>query len=486
MAEHVAISHSTPAEFVRELTGHDSRLDVVSLDEEPARLRSVFTSSYRKLREEDARLFRLLSLYPGDAVSTEAAAALAGTGIRLAAASLARLTEASLVDCPRRNHVVMHDLLREFAAERAEHDDTREARQRATLRFLDWYLHSWDHADRVLDPNRRRLPLSPPAEGTPHLEFDDLVSAFAWCEAERTTLVAAILFAAGNGHGVHAWQLTWCAWTFFDRGKHWRDWITTHTTALAVTRESGDRFAESRILTGLALAYQHRRQHPEALDCLTRSLHITRDLGDRYYEAVNLYCLGGALLVDGDTEAALARFGQALALREEIADRHGESLTLAAIGRALRATDRIDEAILYFERSLVIRRALHDRHGEGTTLNNLGEAHLTRGRYSHATHYLRQALDIRREVQDRWGVARTLRHLGQALLSAGQPIADVVEHWTEALETFNALGDDPQSEAVRDMLRALVDANTPTEPPRAANHHLANRETQPDPQERTL
>src|SRR5690606_10244402 len=112
---------------------------------------------------EAARLFRRLGLHPGPDVGLPAAAGLAGVDVHEVRPLLAELTGASLLTEHRPGRFVLHDLLRAYAAERGEAEDT-EAERRATVRrLLDHYLHSGVPASLVLTPTRTRIDVDPPA-----------------------------------------------------------------------------------------------------------------------------------------------------------------------------------------------------------------------------------------------------------------------------------------------------------------------------------
>ncbi|WP_326796907.1 transcriptional regulator [Streptomyces sp. NBC_01808] len=101
-----------------------------------ADVRTVFSWSYRILSPPAARLFRLLGLHPGPELSTGAAAALASTGLPQTRVLLRELTRASVLDERAPGRFVLHDLLRDYAAELACEQDEEEQRRAAVCRTL--------------------------------------------------------------------------------------------------------------------------------------------------------------------------------------------------------------------------------------------------------------------------------------------------------------------------------------------------------------
>ena len=89
-------------------------------------MRAVFSWSYRALSADAARLFRLLGLHPGPDISVAAAASLAAILLGQARALLAELARAHLLTEHRPGRYAFHDLLRAYATELAQADDSDE------------------------------------------------------------------------------------------------------------------------------------------------------------------------------------------------------------------------------------------------------------------------------------------------------------------------------------------------------------------------
>lgn len=128
LAERIARVPAIPLiRLAEELRGHDARLagfDPVDQDgEAAASLRTAFDRSYATLSPSAARLFRLLGLHPARDISVSAAAALAGVRTGEAAGLLDALAAAHLVEQHRFGWYTSHDLLRAYAAEKAEIDE---------------------------------------------------------------------------------------------------------------------------------------------------------------------------------------------------------------------------------------------------------------------------------------------------------------------------------------------------------------------------
>jgi len=98
----------------------------------------VLSWSYVALTAPAARLFRLLSGYPGANISAAAAASLAGCPPRDVRPLLAEMTRANLLSEPAAGRYAFHDLLRAYAGEL----DAGAERHTAQVRLLDHYAHT--------------------------------------------------------------------------------------------------------------------------------------------------------------------------------------------------------------------------------------------------------------------------------------------------------------------------------------------------------
>ena len=116
----------------------------------------MFSWSYRALGPGASRLFRLLSLHPGPDIGAAAAAALSGVAEPETKRLAAELAEGHLLEEPVPGRYRFHDLMRVYAAERAEADEPSQDRAEATDRLLSWYLQGAVEAAGLLAPGQGR------------------------------------------------------------------------------------------------------------------------------------------------------------------------------------------------------------------------------------------------------------------------------------------------------------------------------------------
>jgi hypothetical protein len=227
------------ADLAAELSTEDERLDLLAVADDVTSVRKVFASSYHALPEAIAQAFGLLGLHPGTDISTAAAGALLGTTPRHARTMLDELARGHLIEQTAPDRYRFHDLIRVYAAELAAaqpHDQQAEA----TSRLVEWYLHTADTADAIVDPRRPRVPLGPPSHPMQPMGFGSYAQALRWCEAESGNLPAITRHAADCGLLSEAWQLPSALFGYFYLRKPWTAWISTAQTGLTAARRAGD------------------------------------------------------------------------------------------------------------------------------------------------------------------------------------------------------------------------------------------------------
>ncbi|PJJ04199.1 AAA ATPase-like protein [Streptomyces sp. 2333.5] len=325
-------------DLAADLADTRTRLEALRYQEHDGRslgMQAAFDLSYRRLDDQPARLFRLLSLNPGPDLATDTAAALAGQPVRPARQSLAALARAGLISEQPvgSDRWRMHDLTRLYTDDQCRRHDTNPARQQALGRLFEHYCDTTEAAHHL-------WPL--PGHSIPGRFFDG-TAALAWLDAERLNLTATVALSAVTGHHHATIALAQFLSLYLFDFRYFHDALTTAQHSLGAARELGDRHSEGQALGILGLALQGVWRLDEAIDAHTQALAIFREFGDR----------------------------------------HSEGQVLDNLGLALQEVWRLDEAIDAHTQALAIFRELGDRHSEGQALTNLGiaqdEMHRSRG-----------------------------------------------------------------------------------------------------------
>jgi tetratricopeptide (TPR) repeat protein len=434
------------------LTDQHRRLDEMRADD--LAVRASFEVSFTSLPSstdkqgiDPALAFRLLGLWQGPSISAAAAAALFGVPEYSAEDALEVLVDTHLLESVATDRYRFHDLLRVYAAERAEADLLAAERDAALTRLLTWFLRTVDAAAAaVAPPNRYHMPLDVPQDATA-LVFPGADEALAWYDSERANLVAATRQAAGSGRHEIAWRLPAPLFLVFNSRGNWADCIATHRIALDSARQAGNRQGEAWVLNNLGNALGVTRD-TEGIGHLERSLAIRREIGDRAGEAQAAANLADANQWLGRAAEALELYRRALELNHEVENRYGEGVALVNVGWTLLDLDRAGEAI---DPLLQARRTFAEisyLDGAGYALHILGRCFLALGRDAEALSCLQEALTSHRATGNRRRQAATLRSLGTAQSRVGQA-AEARESRDQAAAIFTELGDRAEAEEVR-------------------------------------
>ena len=440
----------------------ERRLDELSVGD--LALRTSFDMSYAQLAGDaaetepgrplfsPARAFRLLGLATVPDAALPAAAALLGVGAAEAERALETLVNVYLLESPAPHRYRFHDLLRIYAAEKAQLEP-RAAGDEALRRLGDWYVHAADQAISALDINRstRAAPAAP--ADRPGLRFADSAAALAWLDAERDNLGAVARLADRHGLPGIAIRLPAVTTHYHELRGRWTELGELSELSLRNARATGDRAAEAQALGALGWARYRTHEHQRALELLGRALSIYRELGSAIGQSSTLDRMGTVSNAAGDLDGALSYQERSVEQLSEVGDERilltaktNLALTYAMLGRV--------EAFFGLCEQLLpeVRRA---RLGFAVAplLEASGEMHLMAGRVPEAVAALTESVEVYGGTGNRPGLADAEEHLGEAQLAAGDR-ERALAGWQRALAIFE-LCDVPRADAVRARIREL-------------------------------
>ncbi|MEU5608591.1 AfsR/SARP family transcriptional regulator [Streptomyces sparsogenes] len=421
-------------------------------------VQDAFAMSYVAMRDsplpaeaERARGFRMLGLWSGHTLAAESAAALLGRPVEEAHDLLEALVDAHLLQTPSPGQYTFHDLLGEYALERAAAEESRETRVAARLRLLVWYTAAVAEADAVLTP--RSHPLPPPETETeteteaeteavappPPPAFAGAEQALQWCVRELPALSEAIRLAARYARPDLAWRMAAGLFGYAQRFWWTREWERCMRLALRCAEEHHDLvgqgwlhsrtgtahgsahrlelcldhlhlaltcFEKADDVTGQASSYAglaeaHRRlgRLGETLSCGERAVELYRRAGDTRSVATVLSSMGDALMEAGEPAGAEQRYREALELWRDHDVLDGMATALTRVGDALRALDRPAEAFRALEEALRIRLRLGERGGTAETLETIALTHFHFGDQLAAREHWERSLTMGRKLR---------------------------------------------------------------------------------------
>ncbi|MFE6049357.1 ATP-binding protein [Kitasatospora sp. NPDC056446] len=494
-----SLPHMGLDELIADLRDESALWDALSVGEDgdADAVRTVFAWSYRALPDRVARLFRLLGLHPGPDFGLHAAAALAGLAPNRTRQLLDALVGAHLVEQSAPDRYQFHDLLRAYATDQAQREETPAQRRAALRRVLDWYLHTADAAQQWLRPAEARLPLDPvglvadavagsednagTAEGVRPTAFADYNAAVDWAERERANLLQAVHTADAAGEDRRTWQLAAVLWNAQAPSAPGADWLAAGRVGLAAAQRLGDDRARALLLTDLGMGCTRTNALGDSLEYHRQALALWRELGDRLNEAHSLNLLGLVHLHRRQLAEAVRYFEQALAGFRPQGEAHWEATTLANLAGTHYRAGRLPQASAAVDEALTTHRALENRRGEGNALRLLSDIRREDGDPAGALAAANTAVGIALDLRDHRLEGFWLLTLGDAQRADGQH-SDALDSYQRAAVLHRRLGDRSREalawygagEAYRRLGRA-AEAAAFLRRAAAAHHGLADR-----------
>ncbi|GAB2662499.1 tetratricopeptide repeat protein [Kribbella swartbergensis] len=391
-------------------------------------VRTIFSWSYRQLRPELARMFRLLAQHPGAEITVGAAAALAGVPIREARGMLAVLVANHQLVELGQDRYTMHDLLRSYARELCAEQEADEAFER----LLGYLVHTGKAAALLLAPGRDPVELPGLDPGVETVQLSTREDAFAWFDSEQPNSLAVLRAAAGRADGL-LWLYVWTIADYLDfRGRpgymesellaleaavrlgdlrkqaqtrrdlarghmalrRWDDALRQHALALGIAEELGDDAGVAHGSLSQARVLSRIGEHREAIEKTMRALRIYERTGHVEARANALNNLGWYYGQLGEYDAAVDYAQQALKLYEEQDSEYGRAVVSDTMAFALAGSGRLDEAIAGYATAVAIVRALGRRHETAECLMSMAQVQELAGRRDAARASWSEALEI--------------------------------------------------------------------------------------------
>jgi predicted ATPase/DNA-binding SARP family transcriptional activator/Tfp pilus assembly protein PilF len=184
--------------------------------------------------------------------------------------------------------------------------------------------------------------------------------------------------------------------------------------ALALSRLIGDRWSIARALDLIGMVHYRKGDVDQAEAICEESLSISRQIGHHQLILWTLNKLADIACHRGDFARAQGLFDECIALARALGDAYNEAIHLNNQATILQALHQYEAAEDLFLASLAICRRIGDRVGEAIALSNLGKVAYDLGDYEEALSYCEEGLVIGREIGDQWALMSCLTNLGWA------------------------------------------------------------------------
>jgi predicted ATPase/DNA-binding SARP family transcriptional activator len=394
----------TPEEIAAEI---QRSLDFLETDlrDVPVRqrsIRAVFDHSWRLLDERERELFQGLSVFCGG-FTREAALEVVGASLR----DLSSLVNKSLLSPSSPGRYTLHELLRQYAAERL--DMAPQQGEAMRDRHCAYYSTALERWGRELKGPAQRSALA-----EMDLEVENARTAWYWAVARGQ--VACLVQGVDGMWLYHDWRLR------HEEGE------AAFRAAVGGLESIGSLDAQRLTARCLILWSNFHldlgRVRP-TFEAAKQGMALLQELEAagrdvRHEMALALYHEARIKrYFDPDPLEAKKLYVRSVALYEEVGDRWGLAQALAYLGWMAEQLGLFAEAQELCERSLSIRRELGDQRGLADAMLNLGIISWVQGGLDEADRLLRESLGISRALDDWNQVAYTLKSVGEVLVRRG-------------------------------------------------------------------
>jgi len=464
------------ADYVAALASGDRLTGLAVPEDEQAAVRSAFELSCDTLKPELRRLFRLAGLAPGPDLTAPAAAALAGIATSVAESLLDRLVARNLIDEYAHRRYRLFDLLRLYAAELAEAEESAADRDAAIDRLAARAMAAVRSASELLSPHLLYLPdgaepggggqeFSGPGGGGP--EFTDASTALAWLNAERANLAALVVLLTQLGKADAALHIADRLAGYFYMSSNSTEWVSVATAVRdAVPDDVPIAVAAAELHLGMLRSVQSR--YEAAAGHYAACAEQSRRAGWVAGEAVALNNQASAYWQLGRTEDTIELLTQALDVNRRAGRATGEAVTMANIAtarlRLARSADGVTQAAAVSEQrhealrllgqARDMHQGLRDRRNEAETCRRMAEAYRDLGDLGPAAEHAGQAVALAREAASERFEIVAHSTLATILVRLGEPAQGLAEH-ALARDLAGKAGDQAQQ---ADVLMELAES----------------------------
>ena len=402
-------------------------------------MQAVFEQTWRRLTDEERRVFRALSVFSGG-FRREAAEAVAGVSLRV----LSDLVDKSLLTRAPDGRYQIHELLRQYAQTRPETSPDNSFHSRDL--HSTYYTHFLHEREQDLTGGRQR-----DASSEIEAELDNIRAAWVWAvahfrvEAIEQSAHALMLFCQIKClflEGIDAFEK---ALPVLDNGDPRTEIslaellcdlggfyirVGALQQAKAVEERSWQIYTQHAVLPAsghaldprVVLVYAHiyLGTNINVVEQLVRDAihdHTLRE--DRVNLAIDYTVLQMVVRLQGRYEEARQYIAQAYEFIVAIGDAYRGSYFLSEWAMLSQLLGDMADAKRRLQAAYAIQQDINDPKGMADTLDSLGRIALLEGDNAEARRYYEQARTIRYDQGDNVGLATSLEGMGNSARAMG-------------------------------------------------------------------
>lgn len=417
-------------------------------------MRAVFDESWRLLTDDERDVFARLSVMRGS-FDGGAASQVAGASLQ----TLSALVDKSLVrPLSDQGRYRVHELLRQYAAERLEAEPDELADVKAT--HCEHYIRVFAEAGRLGNAGKQ-LEMA----ATLSREIDNLRSAWEFAveaaDTEKIHIatqpfalyyqivgryheVAAMLERAARalqdqpltGQVALTLSLVLAHLGWFDMRLGRLDQSqSSFEIARDVLGQAGlppDHSFASDPNVGLGLMATIRGDYPEAADYGQKALDTANSNDNPHNREIALYVLARAAILEGRYEDARGFAERAYDTAQQLNDRWFMAYCVLERGNVAAALGDNAAARRFYQETYDLRDEFDDQEGKAIALVKLGEVAIAEEAFETARERFRESIGVYEEIHDKGGLAGACRGMARASLALGE-LDDARAHLARAI-----------------------------------------------------
>jgi tetratricopeptide (TPR) repeat protein len=397
-------------------------------------VRAVFDTSWGQLGQAEQRLFASLSVFRGGFTRPAAqVVALGGRRTAISSRMLSRLVNKSFIQYDWASaRYQMHELLRQYGAERLARDPVFEAaaRDQHSRYYCDWLSQQAESINRAEHP---------PAWDLVQDDIENIRAACLWSATHgQPSSLAQAVDALG-------W-FYYLGYANYQQGeitfRRLREALV-ETETWSMSAPAGAQRTMARVLAGEATMWSLLGDPEKSSRLIHESLALLDAPAlageDTRLERAILAHQFGYNRMYADPRAGQQCFAESIELYQAIGHKLGLAYALLGLGRSATRVGALGEAREAMTRSISLHRDIGNQVGQSEALAELGGVVVARQlRFQEAEDLIRQSLSLTPET-NRFGIAYGLGSLGEIQLLTGR-FVEVEATILECMAIFEDLG----------------------------------------------
>lgn len=398
----------------------------------------ILEYSWQQLNEEEQSCLAALSVFRGNFTRPAAQQITAATlSTTLTIQVLSNLVHKSMLYYDHQQDVyTIHELLRQYAADRLARDIEQEAavRRQHSYHFCHWLAQFED--DFKGATQREALT-------TVEADIENIRVAWQWAVAQRNLeLLNAAVSPLFLFYDTRSWfqegerlfreaavrldnetatdeQKLLTAklqarqgWFTFHLGNQ-HESITLLQNSLQTLQALDATAATIFNYNYLGAVLRHEDNFAETTELLTTALQLAQQYENHYQASISLNILGQTAWLQGDAPLARHYCQEALRLKRKIGDTRGMTYSLTYLGRLAEADRQFVEAEQLYQESLSISESLGDQRGVALVLQDLGRIAFEQNKFEQADALYNRSLRIFDRIGNRAAASACLIQLGR-------------------------------------------------------------------------